>query len=359
MNNLEYKVINEMPKSFEELMKYATRDTVIKIRGKSLFFINSKDLTDSWSGPIMVGNLVQPMDGANLRIGADVLTQIWRMFNSHYGIWGSTEFAYLCEHMPKKDTQKTRELLRLLRAELARKKAARTFNKRTDIPEIGVELELESDDGSVMRSKASDIMRRTARGLFDSVVSDGSVKGGTEIRFEHPTLKYWDKEQITKALTGLTEAGFFTDHGTAGMHIHLSFAKRELTKKATERFVGALQDMQKILYPICARQLCVRGRERGDVTDRYGLGKNITRGFTGHGTLEIRVWQATTNPKVFMARVKFADYLIRFLASDTPIERFFKNMTKAQKENYAFLVKTENPHVFGVGEKAALEMLYK
>lgn len=358
MSALKYKVINKVPQSFKELIEQLPQNTVAKVRGKALFFVRSTALTQAVNGAIMVGDLNTRMDGANLHLSMNDLAQTRRMFNSHYGIWGPAEFGFFAEHTVTKDTKKTREFMRILRAEFARKVADTVFNKRTDVPEIGVELELESDDGCGMRSKASDIMRRTARGLFDSVVSDGSVRGGTEIRFKHPTLKDWDAKSVTKALTGLKEAGFVTYHGTAGMHIHLSFAKVGLTRKAAGRFMGAISEMQKILYPICARQLKVNGYDRA-VTSRYGLGSNITRGFTLHGTLEIRVWQATTNPDVFMARVKFADYLIRFLASDTPIEQFFKKMTKKQKENYAFLVKTANPHVFGVGEKAALEMLYK
>lgn len=358
MRTLRYKVINEMPSTFGDLMKQIEENTVAKIAGKALFFVRSIGLTGTANGVLMVGDLDTHLSGADLHISAAARYQTYGMFNSHYGIWGPIEFSYLAERTATKDTKKTREFMRLLRAEFARVASDTVFNKRTDVPEIGVELELESDGQPGMRSKARDIMRRTACGLFDAVVGDCSVKGGTEINFTHPILKDWDKKSITKALTGLKEAGFFTDNGTAGMHIHLSFKKRGLTRKAAHRFTGALSEMQKILYPICARQLKINGYDRPD-TDRYGLGYNITRGFTSHGTLEVRVWQATTNPKVFMARVKFADYLIRFLASDTPIELFFKKMNKEQKENYAFLVKTENPHVFGVGEKAALEMLYK
>lgn len=359
MRTLRYKVINEMPSTFGDLMKQVDKNTVVKIADKALFFVHSRALTGTDNGALMVGDLDRPLLGANLHLSSGpALERTWSMFNSHYGIWGPVEFSYLAEHTATKDTKKTREFMRILRIEFARKVANTVFNKRTDVPEIGVELELESASQTSMRSKASDIMRRTARGLFDTVVSDCSVKGGTEINFKHPVLKDWDAKGIKKALTGLKDAGFVTNYGTAGMHIHLSFKKRELTRKAARRFTGALSEMQKILYPICARQLIVNGYDRPS-TDRYGLGDNITRGFTCHDTLEVRVWQATTNPKVFMARVKFADYLIRFLASDTPIELFFKKMNKKQKANYAFLVKTENPHVFGMGEKAALEMLYK
>lgn len=358
MRTLRYKVINEIPPTFGDLMKQTNENTVVKVRGKALFFVRSIALTEAVNGVIMVGDLDKIMDGANLRIRKSDLDQTWRMFNSHYGLWGPAEFSFFAANTATKDTKKTREFMRILRAEFARKVSGTVFNKRTDVPEIGVELELESYEGAVMRSKASDIMCRTARGLFDTVVWDSSVKGGTEINFKHPPLKGWDAKAITNALTGLKEAGFFTNNGTAGMHIHLSFKKRGLTRKAAGRFMDDISEMQKILYPICARQLKVNGYDKA-TTSRYGLGSNITRGFTCHGTLEIRVWQATTNPEVFMARVKFSDYLIRFLASDTPIELFFKKMTNEQKANYAFLVKTENPHAFGVGEKAALEMLYK
>lgn len=357
MVKLKYKVINDIPKSFDELKKHGTENVVVKVRGKSMFFVWSELLTGSATRPLFIGNLKDgSLRGSHLSIDYNDRLRINTMFNSHCSIWGVAEFAALEKYAPAEDTKKTKEFMHILRAVFKLSQERTIYNKRTDEPEIGVELEVEHNNNT--SSTAGAIMRRTALSLFDIVVADGSVRGGTEIRFKHPSLKDWDAKAITNALTGLKEAGFCTDYGTAGMHIHLSFAKRELTRKAASRFRGALSEMQKILYPICARQLTINGRECPS-TKRYGLGSDITRGFTCHDTLEIRVWQATTNPKVFMARVKFADYLIRFLASDTPIEQFFKKMPNKQKENYAFLVKTENPHVFGVGEKAALEMLYK
>lgn len=227
------------------------------------------------------------------------------------------------------------------------------MEKRANNVELGVELELESKDCGWIRAR--NVITKILGTMLDSVVSDGSVDGGTEIRFSHPELKDWDKEKVKTALAALRKAKFNHKNGTAGMHIHMSSGSQLATRRAQERCKKHSSQIKKILYPICARPAYIRGEKK--LTGRYGLGRNFARIFSRRGTLEIRVWEATTNPRVFMARLKFADYFFRFLMSDLSFDKFFSQMTKRQKQNYAFLVKTQNPHAFGMGKDAALALL--
>lgn len=233
------------------------------------------------------------------------------------------------------------------------------YNPKRDVPSLGVELELESySGGSDKREALSAWLCGRCAKLVYSVTTDSSVLGGTELRFSHPTLKRWSATTVDKILSKAKDLKFVTERGTAGMHIHMSFAKRALAPRIAVRFENNLDTMKKILYPICARGAVV-GSNIKRTENRYGLGSNMTRGFTQHETFELRIWEATTNTAVFMARVKFADYFARFMASDTPIKAFFKNMDDENKRNYEFLLRTENPHVFGCGLDNALKMLYK
>lgn len=227
------------------------------------------------------------------------------------------------------------------------------MDKKANNVELGVELELESKDCGCARAR--NVITEILGPMLESVVSDDSVYGGTEIRFSHPELKDWDKEKVKAALAALRKAKFNHKNGTAGMHIHMSSGSQHATRRAQERCELHSSQIKEILYPICARPAYIRGEKR--LTDRYGLGRNFARIFSRRGTLEIRVWEATTNPRVFMARLKFADYFFRFLMSDLSFDKFFSQMTKRQKQNYAFLVKTQNPHAFGMGKDAALALL--
>lgn len=227
------------------------------------------------------------------------------------------------------------------------------IHKGRDRVELGVELELESETGGYKRARS--IIVDILGDLLEGVVTDGSVDGGTEIRFSHPELKDWDKEKIKKALAALRKEKFNHKNGTAGMHIHMSSLSPIATRRAQVRCNENSTRIKEILYPICARPAYIRGEKQ--LTGRYGLGYNFARIFSRRGTLEIRVWEATTNPRVFMARLKFADYFFRFLMTDLPFTKFFSSMTKRQKQNYAFLVKTQNPHAFGMGKDAALALL--
>lgn len=219
--------------------------------------------------------------------------------------------------------------------------------------EFGVELELESDD----RINSSDRIRLQEKytDLIQDVGTDGSVADGVEIRFKHPTLRGWKLDEVKSILDDAKALGLKSEWGTAGMHIHISHKD---IRKAIPKFISNLYEMENILYPIGCR---TRKIGKYHTEDRvYGIGRDLYRNQAEtFGTLEIRAWNATTNPDVFLARIRIAKALVEFLLTDLPvnISEFFKWMSKARKKDYKFLLKTENPREYGLPNDVLLGML--
>lgn len=214
-------------------------------------------------------------------------------------------------------------------------------------PEYGVELELESED--IISNTIKDRLQNKHKDLIYDVGGDGSVYGGNEIRFRHPQMKGWKLNKIKEILDDAKEIGMKSEYGTAGMHIHISHPAID---KVVNKFSNHFIDMQNILYPISCRT-----QKIGKLKDRdahYGLGGDIWRDQRrDFKTIELRVWKATTDPHVFLARLHIARALVRYLASDKPVstEGFFQFINKNEKRDYKFLLNTENPHEFGFSAK--------
>lgn len=219
--------------------------------------------------------------------------------------------------------------------------------------EFGVELELESDD----RIDSSDRIKLQEKytDLIQDVGTDGSVADGVEIRFKHPTLRGWKLDEVKSILDDAKALGLKSEWGTAGMHIHISHKD---IRKAIPKFISNLYEMENILYPIGCR---TRKIGKHHTEDRvYGIGRDLYRNQAEtFGTLEIRAWNATTNPDVFLARIRIAKALVEFLLTDLPvnISEFFKWMSKARKKDYKFLLNTENPREYGLPNDVLLGML--
>lgn len=226
-----------------------------------------------------------------------------------------------------------------------------TFPKEQTQMEFGVELELESDDymGSGEERELASVSS-----LIDNVGTDGSVENGVEIRFRHPSLRGWKLDEIGKVLDRAKEMGLKSEWGTAGMHIHISHKD---IQKAIKKFSSNLYEMENILYPIGCRTKKV-GKTKYD--RQYGIGKDLYRDqYCIFKTLEIRAWNATTDKKVFLTRIRIAKALVEFLLTDLPvsISEFFKWMSKARKADYKFLLNAENPHEYGLPKDLLLTML--
>lgn len=220
--------------------------------------------------------------------------------------------------------------------------------------ELGVELELESDE-TITQDCRNELASKYKK-LIHDVGSDCSVVGGTEIRFNHPELKGWKLKEVSKILDSAKEIGLKSEYGTAGMHIHVSHPKIEVAVTRARQNLGFIQD---ILYPISCRT-----KQVGKETDRrdayFGIRDNIMRDqLSDFGTLEFRAWKATTDPKVFMARLRIAKALVEYLVkvNDVNAEDFLKTADKKVRQDYKFLLKTENPHEFGFSEKVMKAMM--
>ena len=162
----------------------------------------------------------------------------------------------------------------------------------------------------------------------------------------------------------MKSAGATTDYDSAGMHIHIS---HKMARKCVARFEENLKVMQDILYPINCRHKYKRNWERSNKDEStnskvsYGVGTNIYHNqVPNFGTLEIRAWRATLNPKMFMARLRFAKKLMDYLASNrtVSVRDFFKTMTPKQKLDYLYMLESpENPHEWGKSPTAVKRLL--
>lgn len=353
----ELKLLKEIPDTYDEMCAILPPNHVGWQKGKNMIFIRMSGSNELYCFYIQEKDSY--IDALRGSAPDEEFTQILcRKFDGWYWIGSSSCYATAMSRVGEPSKKMTlayiKQVVRITNGHIGA-----SYNPKRDVPSLGVELELESySDGLSKREALLNWLCGRCAKLVYSVTTDGSVMGGTELRFSHPTLKRWSAITVDKILRKAKDLGFVTEKGTAGMHIHMSFAKKDLGMRIAYRFSKDIKTMKKILYPICARGEAV-GSSINRTENRYGLGHNMTRGFTRHETFELRIWEATMNPAVFMARVKFADYFARFMASDTPLEAFFQKMDDENKKNYEFLLRTENPHVFGCGLEDALTMLYK
>lgn len=219
--------------------------------------------------------------------------------------------------------------------------------------EFGVELELESDEHIDSEDRAA--LQRKYTDIIQDVGTDGSVSDGVEIRFRHPTLRGWKLDQVKSILDDAKALGLKSEWGTAGMHIHISHKD---IRKAIPKFIQNLYEMENILYPIGCRTKKIGKKHNSD--RYYGIGADLYRNqVETFGTLEIRAWNATTNPDVFLARIRIAKALVEFLLTDLPVNmgEFFRWMSKARRKDYKFLLNTENPREYGLPNDVLLGML--
>lgn len=323
--------------SLMDVKKYCTTENSVWIRDTGWVFIRS-DNTDV----IAYSKTDVPIHGSR----ADIKSHnkmVKDGYKSWYGMFSIGDFNTVMEAKKvKKLTSKDIEITKKISLNTQR------------YPEYGVELELESKDR--MTTEQREMIQRAGGILIQDVGSDPSVKNGCEIRFNHPRMSGWKYKDISALLKLCKENGMKTDSGTAGMHIHIS---RKDIKQITTKFRYNLETMQQILYPINCRQLVkADGREI-----HYGVRDNIYRDQNSEfGTLEIRAWNSTLNPKMFLARIKFCKTFTNWLSAtaneDICIESFFNFMDAKEKRNYAYMLNSkENPHKWGFPAKAINALL--
>lgn len=217
--------------------------------------------------------------------------------------------------------------------------------------EYGVELELETPSPMTAQERAT-ICESSS--LIHDVGGDPSVHNGCEIRFNHPAISGWKMKDIKLIMNTAKSFGATNERGTAGMHIHIS---RKDIRDIVTKFQENLPVMQQILYPTNCRKL----KLSSGANMYYGVEANIFRNqLSDFGTLEIRAWNATVDAKLFLARIKFCQYLCNWLAKATEItvEKFFDSLSGNDKRNYMYMVNhKENPHEWGMPLKAINAML--
>lgn len=222
---------------------------------------------------------------------------------------------------------------------------------RSDIKnEIGSELELEAttpklanfSDGPLYE-KVRKISKLT---LVDNIGRDYSVRGyGPEIRFSHPPLGKWRKDAIERVISAMKEIGFSAGR-SAGQHVHVSHPK---IKVAIYKSKNDITGMNEFLQPISCRQK----------NPRYGIGNNIIRDqFDCFKTLEIRVWESTTNVDLFKKRLRFSNALVKSLIRrGVDYKNIWTKMSKTMGEDYVDMLFIDNPHQIGMSVDNAMSRL--
>lgn len=207
--------------------------------------------------------------------------------------------------------------------------------------ELGVELELECEGN---RFAIPETVEKSK--LVQDVGYDCTLNNGREIRFRHPTLKGWKNQEIKSVLKAMEKNGF-VQAKTAGMHIHVSGPKAE---KVAGRARSNLDDVQTVLLPISARN---------NPNGYWFTGTEAVHNqFSTFGTVEFRVWESTTNTKIFKDRLLVAKAFYRFLLKDDPITDFFKKMPKYAKAAYLRLLNDKNnPHLYGMPAADVLKQM--
>jgi muconolactone delta-isomerase len=290
----------------------------------------------------------------------EICEALWRMrtrcsnFGS-YGVFDAGDFRTVYSRLLDKDylSKQNKKTWLQLRKVVSGIPVSDFKEEVQKVMEFGVELELESDES--IDGDDREKLQAKYKDLIQDVGTDGSVANGVEIRFRHPTLRGWKLDQVKSILDDAKALGLKSEWGTAGMHIHISHKD---IRKAIPKFIRNLYEMENILYPIGCRTKKVG---RSHTSDRcYGIGSDLYRNQEDtFGTLEIRAWNATTNPDVFLARIRIAKALVEFLLTDLPvnISEFFRWMPKARKKDYKFLLETENPREYGLPNDVLLGML--
>lgn len=215
--------------------------------------------------------------------------------------------------------------------------------------EVGSELELEAPTVELSNFSTNFLKRKVIKiekmAIVDNIGHDCSVTGcGPEIRFRHPALGKWRKDAISRVISGMKEIGFSAGP-SAGQHVHISHPKIRL---AIYKCKMDIDGMNKFLKPISCRR-----------RTSYGVDENIIRDqFNCFGTLEIRVWESTTNVDLFKKRLRFSNELVKcLLRKGVDYNNIWTKMPKTMGEDYVDMLFIDNPHCIGMSMLEVMELL--
>lgn len=233
-------------------------------------------------------------------------------------------------------------------------------NKQSQVPELGVELELE---GSCPGFSAK---KHLPKKLYNKYILqqtiDDSVHGdGTEIIFKHYPLNHWDLDDIALILNTFRKYKL-RPGPTAGMHIHFSCPRIEEIYKIHDR------DMEIIYHTgrpgFMTNVLSTIGARQGHFNGAYVAGVNEDawdRKHKDQPTIEIRTFESTTVPTIFYLRLSVVNYLMNYLAHtnyQNAEKNLFKDMPTSIKNQYYLLSIANNPNRYGWRQDVVTQKLF-
>lgn len=146
------------------------------------------------------------------------------------------------------------------------------------------------------------------------------------------------------------------------MHIHYSGPDIDSIYAAIDQeteFMDKTHDdgfISKLFLTIGARQ----GHFNGAFV--YGTDYDLFEQDTKDAkTLEVRAFESTTNPFIFLARLHVTQYLLNHIAQNPYLslaESTFENMPMPLKQMYWFLTSRENPNRYGFKRDLVFQKLF-
>lgn len=219
---------------------------------------------------------------------------------------------------------------------------------KTHKVEVGIELELEHDAGSISASGFASFTSQNmpVRKFIQGIGTDASVKG-CEIRFKHFALKDWKSKPLAQYFAKLRALEYGVDKCTAGQHVHVSGVGFDnlldiinLGQAYTDEYPEEKQQFRLLKYII--EPTNDRNSERG-----YGRGSDMIRPNCEFGTIEFRAWRATLNPFVFLTRAELAKRIFEHVQNGKSLRTFFRDMPVSFRKKYCALIDACKYHVCG------------
>lgn len=143
-------------------------------------------------------------------------------------------------------------------------------------------------------------------------------------------------------------------------------------KRAVDINTGEERKIASLYYKALEWLYTVSNR-RG--SENYGLGRDITRGYTYHGTTEIRAFKTSLDYRTILARIEITNFFLNYLAklkfltenkyvSDTDYPTIWDEMNKEENKNvkdkYTYLAfHHTNLHYVGLSEEELRKKLNK
>lgn len=234
------------------------------------------------------------------------------------------------------------------------------LQKKTQVPELGVELEMEGFSRGYQAKKKLP-KRLYNKYILKQTTDDTVLDDSTEIIFKHFPLREWNPVEISEILKNFRDNGLRSGE-SAGMHIHYSSPKIE---QIYESYDTEEKNIIKTDRPgFITSVLNNIGARTGYFNGAYVCGVGLDtwdKKEKDEKTIEIRAFESTTHTNIFYLRLCVVDYLMNYL-SYTPYhqatERLFQDMPNSIKNQYYLLCTANNPNRYGWRPEIINERLF-